>query len=193
MVGFLSVITRILLWNQIVSKFRPQIGTVKIGAHTYGNPNIVSFRKEDVVIIGKFCSIADDALILAGGEHDYRMVSTFPLRSRLIAKKEVDVVSKGPIIIGNDVWIGSGVIILSGVEIGHGSVIGAGSIVTRNVPPYAIVTGVPAKISGFRFKQHQIKKLLEIAWWNWSLEKIISNSDYFYGDVEDFIARFTPK
>jgi len=192
MVRFPFVVSRIL-WNQIVSKFQPSIGTVKIGAYTYGNPIILTFRKEDAVIIGKFCSIADDVQIVAGGEHKYDVVSTYPLRSRFIVKKEVDVTAKGPITIGNDVWIGKRAIILSGVKIGDGSVVGAGAVVTKSVPPYAIVTGVPAKVSGFRFTQHQIEKLLEIAWWNWSLEKIIANVDFFYGNVDDFIAKFSQR
>jgi acetyltransferase-like isoleucine patch superfamily enzyme len=113
------------------------------------------------------------------------------LRSRFIEKKERDTYSKGPVVIGNDVWIGFRAIILSGVRIGDGAVIGAGAVVTHDVPPYAIATGIPAKVQRFRFTEHQVKKLLQIAWWDWDLQEIVENIDYFYGDVEDFIKKFS--
>lgn len=190
MVRFFSVITD-FLWREIVSKFQRPLGTVKIGKYTYGKPIIVSFRKEDRLTIGKFCSIADDVVIVLSGEHRYDRVSTFPLRSRFIYKKERDTYSKGPVVIGNDVWIGSRAIILSGVRIGDGAVIGAGAVVTKNVPPYAIVGGVPAKILKYRFSNEQIRKLLKIAWWNWDIEKILKNIHHFYGDVDEFIRKFS--
>ena len=94
------------------------------------------------------------------------------------------------VILGNDVTIGANVIILPGVKIGDGAIVGAGAVVTRDVPPYAIAAGVPAKILKYRYSQEQIKKLLKIAWWNWSEEKIVENMDYFYGKVQTFIDRF---
>lgn len=191
MIRFISIFTN-FLWSHIVSKFQNPTGIVDVGEYTYGSPRILSFLNTDKIIIGKFCSIADYVTIVASGEHRLDRLSTFPLKSTFI-KKEMDSSSKGPIIIGNDVWIGTGAIILSNVKIGDGAVVGAGSVVTGSVPPYAIVTGVPAKVSKFRFTQDQIKKLLEIAWWNWSIEKILANIDYFYGDVDDFITRFSQK
>jgi virginiamycin A acetyltransferase len=94
------------------------------------------------------------------------------------------------IIIGNDVTVGANAIILPGVRIGDGAVVGAGAIVTTDVPPYAIVAGVPAKIIRYRYSSEQIEKLLRIAWWNWDEDKIFRNMDYFYGKVDDFIERF---
>ena len=84
------------------------------------------------------------------------------------------------VIIGNDVWIGANVIILPGVNIGHGAVIAAGAVVTKDVEPYAIVGGVPAKLIKYRFNAEERQKLLSIAWWNWSLDKIEKNIELFY-------------
>ena len=106
---------------------------------------IYGWQKEINVIIGKYCSIAEDVNIIAGGVHNYNLVSTAPyfLKVNNINQKN----SKGDVIIGNDVWIGHGVIILSGVKIDDGAVIGAGAVVTKNVRPYAVVAGVPARFN----------------------------------------------
>ena len=189
MVGYISRITN-FLWTHVVSPLSKPKEIVQVGAYTYGSPRILSYGWSEKVIIGKFCSIAEDVTIVAGGEHEYNIVSTFPLKDRFKGAK-LPIRSKGPIIIGNDAWIGTGVIILAGVKIGDGAVVGAGSVVTHDIPPYAIVAGVPVKILRFRFTNDQIKKLLEIAWWDWSLEKIVENIEYFYGDVEDFIRKFS--
>ena len=81
-------------------------------------------------------------------------------------------VSKGDVVIGNDVWIGRGVVILSGVRVGNGAVIGAGAVVTKDVPPYAIVAGNPARIIRYRFSPEQIEELEQIAWWSWPDKEI---------------------
>ncbi|MCI5188989.1 MAG: antibiotic acetyltransferase, partial [Candidatus Electrothrix sp. AS4_5] len=94
--------------------------------------------------------------------------------------------TKGDIRVGHDVWIGTGVIILSGVVIGNGAVIGAGSVVVKDVPPYAIVGGNPAKIIRYRFSPEQIEALQHIAWWDWSEEKIRHHLELIR-DVELFI------
>jgi len=190
MIRLFSKITGIL-WTQVVSKFQSSKGIVRVGEYTYGDPQVLSFCDKDIVFIGKFCSIADDVVIVAGGEHRYNRVSTFPLKSRFLKNQEMDSYNKGPVIIGNDVWIGTRATILSGVRIGHGAVVGAAAVVAHDVPPYAIVVGIPARIVGYRFSKSQIAKLLEISWWNWSIKKILANIDYFYGDVNDFITAFS--
>lgn len=179
---------------------RPPKGPVQIGAFSRGTPFIFSFLKNDSVVIGKFCSIAADVVMIPTvghiPPHDYRKyrVSTFPLaylkkngwRESYSLPNE-----NASIIVGNDVWIGARAIILSGLKIGDGVIIGAGAVVTHDVPPYAVVGGVPAKILRYRYSEDQIKKLLKIAWWNWSLDKIVVNLDYFYGDVDAFITKFS--
>ena len=191
LIKWFSTVTSIL-WTQIVSKFQPSTLRLQVGKHTYGKPKIISFLADDRVVIGKFCSIGEEVTIVASGEHVINRISTFPLKSRF-GSKEVDSRRKGPVIIGNDVWIGTKSVILSNVSIGDGAVVGAASVVTRSVPPYAVVAGVPAKILRYRFTEDQIRKLLEIAWWNWEEEKILANIEHFYGDVELFIRRFSKR
>ena len=100
-----------------------------------------------------------------------------------------DTFSNGEVFIGNDVWIGMNAIILSGVSIGDGAVVAAGAVVVEDVPPYAIVLGVPAKVKGYRFKTEVIQSLLEMRWWDWDAKKIVENVDDFYIDVEEFIKK----
>ena len=100
---------------------------------------------------------------------------------------------KRQIIIGNDVTIGANVTIMGGVTIGNGAVVGANSLVTKDIPPYAIVGGNPAKIIKYRFEDEIIEKLNEIKWWNWSEEKIKENMDFILGDVKLFVEKFHQK
>lgn len=149
----------------------------------YHFPNMI----DDELIIGKFCSIEQGVLfIMNGGNHNYCAVSTFPLPlfykslnlSEVTEKDKLDKFPiKSPTVIENDVWIGHDVTILRGVTIGNGAVIAAKSVVTKNVPPYAIVGGNPAKIIKYRFSKKIVQKLQNIKWWDWSIEKIVENSD----------------
>ena len=147
----------------------------QIGAWTYGRPDCryQSFGNTKLKI-GKFCSIAPDVRILLAGEHPTTTVSTYPFNYMFNDGDKLprNNGSKGDIVIGNDVWIGDGVLILSGVTIGDGAVIAARAVVTRNVVPYSIVGGVPAKIIKMRFDQLTIQELIKIAWWDWPIEKI---------------------
>ena len=151
---------------------------ITIGKYTYGNPHFKIWGKEERIEIGAFCSIAEEVAIFAGGEHRTEWLTTFPLRIAFgddLAGIDGHPYTKGHTKIGNDVWIGFRAIILSGVQIGDGAVIGAGAVVTKNVEPYSIVAGNPAKLIKRRFNADEIKKLLEIKWWNWDIEKIKSN------------------
>ncbi|MCB2309349.1 CatB-related O-acetyltransferase [Clostridium estertheticum] len=139
----------------------------------------------DKLIIGKFCSIACKAkFLMTSGNHTMKSLSnyTFP-----IFYEEWDLPvshitdawdNKGDIEIGNDVWIGYDAIIMSGVKIGDGAIIGTRAVVTKDVPPYTIVGGVPAKVIKKRYDDETISKLLEIKWWNWTYEKIQANIKY---------------
>lgn len=136
----------------------------------------------DKLIIKKFCSIACNVKFLFNSaNHTINSLSTypFPLFYEEWNLDRKDVVqswdNKGDIIIGNDVWIGYEAIILAGVTIGDGAIIGARAVVTKDVLPYTVVAGVPAKPIKKRFDDKIISKLLDIQWWNWSDEKIAKN------------------
>ena len=122
------------------------------------------------VLIGAFCSIADNVEIFIGGNHRTDWVTTYPFGH---IYKEVfpwhgrgHPATKGNVVIGNDVWIGSGATIFSGVTIGDGAVISAKSVVVKDVPPYSIVGGNPAKVVKLRFTEDQIIRLLKNPWWD---------------------------
>jgi acetyltransferase-like isoleucine patch superfamily enzyme len=126
-------------------------------------------------------------LFLSRANHPIHTASTFPIRS--FGKKDDDLTSKGPIVIGNDVWIGQRAIIMSGVRIGDGSIIGAGSIVTKNVAPYAIVAGNPARFVRFRFDADIANRLAASKWWEWPDEVILRNVNDFDLPAEEFLSK----
>lgn len=100
---------------------------------------------------------------------------------------------KGQVIIMNDCWIGNGVIMLGGITIGNGAVVAAGAVVTKDVPPYAIVAGNPAKVIGYRFEPEQIAALNKIRWWNWTAEKVRAASELLLDEIDPFIERYLPQ
>ncbi|EOS71001.1 hypothetical protein C818_01009 [Lachnospiraceae bacterium MD308] len=136
----------------------------------------------DRLMIGKFCSIACGAkFIFTSANHSLKSLSTYPFPI-FFEEWGLDVTditdawdNKGDIIVGNDVWIGYEAVILSGVTIGDGAVIGSRAVVTKDIPPYTIVGGVPAKPIRKRFNDVTIARLLELKWWDWSEERIKAN------------------
>jgi len=147
------------------------------GKHTYGYCPNLHFQDDRKLIVGNFCSIANNVHIYLGGNHRTDWVTTYPfghiyqdIFNSFDGKGHPS--TKGDVIIGNDVWIGDNVTIMSGVTIGDGAVIANNSHVVKNVEPYSIVGGNPAKLIKYRFKKEQIEKLLLIQWWNWDDEKI---------------------
>jgi len=140
--------------------------------------------------IGAFCSISDEVKIFTGGEHRTDWVTTFPFPEFFdeFASVKGHPLSKGKVMIGNDVWLAYGATILSGVTIGDDAVIGAQAVVGSNVPPYAIVAGNPAKVIRYRFSSDNIEALKEIAWWNWPDETIKQHMHLLLSpDIEAFI------
>jgi len=165
---------------------------IQVGRFTYGNPNFRIWAENESVSIGAFCSIADEVAIFGGGEHNTQWVTTFPLRIALGhegAHADGHPATRGPTRIGNDVWIGHGATIMSGVTVGNGAIIGARSVVAKDVPPFAVVVGNPARVIRYRFTEAQIEALQQIRWWDWPLERITEQVPLLCGgSIEDFIA-----
>jgi acetyltransferase-like isoleucine patch superfamily enzyme len=155
-------------------------GNIQIGRYSSLNgPNTDIVAEGGNVIIGQFCSIARNVSIQLSN-HRIDVVSSYPIQKNIFKESgKSDFTSKGNVVIGNDVWIGSHSVILSGTKIHHGAVVAANSVVTGDIPPYAIVAGSPAKVIRYRFSEKVINRLLEEKWWDWELEKIKSNPEYF--------------
>lgn len=165
---------------------------VSIGKYTYGirGSRFPILTAGTRIEIGKFCSIAQHVLFVVG-RHPTEYVSTFPFRARFLEGGRAcdEEIIQEVITIGNDVWIGTRATIMANVRIGHGAVVAAGAVVVKDVPPYAVVAGVPAKVVKMRFDPDQVERLLEIAWWDWPDERIRENIDLFYGDPDEFIRK----
>lgn len=186
-------VTRTVFLKNIIK--RPQI---TVGDYTYyDDPDDVgNFEKnvlylfefiKDRLIIGKFCQIATGVrFIMNGANHAIHGISTYPFQ--VFGKdweKAPLTKSKGDTIVGHDVWIGNGATIMQGIKIGHGAIIGTNSLVTKDVVPYAIVGGNPAKEIRGRFDAETIGFLLKLQWWHWEMEKIMEHLDLIIqGDID---------
>ncbi len=151
---------------------------LEMGRYSYGNPTVLRFLGDTAVVrIGSFASIADDVELIPGGNHRVDWISTYPFRVMLKlpgALEDGHPATKGDILIGNDVWIAHGARVLSGVTVGDGAVVAAGAVVTRDVRPYAIVAGNPAREVSRRFTDEQVQALQELRWWDWPIEDIVA-------------------
>lgn len=145
-----------------------------VGRCTYGEPFIPDFGDKATLRVGAFCSFAGNVTIILGGNHRVDWITTFPFMLHWDCARDVKghPATKGDVVIGNDVWIGYRAMILSGVRVGNGAVIGAEAVVAKDVPPYGIVVGNPARLVRKRFSDEQIATLERIAWWDWSDAKI---------------------
>lgn len=168
-----------------------------IGRGTYIGNNCFLCRCH----IGRFCSIAQSVKVIQGKHPSSVFVSTHPIFYSLLTPigrgfvkeqlyDEFIIHKDGySIKIGNDVWIGTDVHVLEGVSIGNGAIIAAKSFVNKDVPPYAIVGGIPAKIIKYRFSEEEISRLQKIEWWNWEIDKIESNA-FKFNNIATFIESF---
>lgn len=149
-------------------------GRVVYGTGTYGVPTLWEFQYDPTrLIVGNYCSITGNYLL--GGQHPPDHVTTFPLRMQLGlegAGHDGNPAPRGDIQVGSDVWTGYGSWILGGVTIGDGAIVATGAVVTKDVPAYAIVGGVPAQVIRYRHTEEQREALLEIRWWDWPREQV---------------------
>lgn len=168
---------------------------IEVGDYTYydDHDDPYNFEKNvlyhfdflgDKLIIGKFCAIASGVqFIMNGANHEINTISTYPFaifeNGWEVINQDADLRKKypykGDTVIGNDVWIGYGCTIMPGIKIGNGVIIASRSVITKNVPDYAIIGGNPAQTIRMRYDEETISKLLKIAWWDWSIEKITRN------------------
>lgn len=168
-----------------------------MGRHSYGEPLIPTYPGDiSWVRIGAFVSIGLDVVLLDGGNHRTDWVSTYPFRVSFDlpdAYEDGHPYSKGDVVIGNDVWIGRGARVLSDVSVGDGAVVAGYSVVTKDVRPYAIVAGNPAREIRRRFDDAQVEALLRIAWWEWPLGRILAAVPQLCSDnVDVFIKEHLP-
>ena len=168
-------------------------GNVTIGRNTsLWGPSLDIITGSGKVAIGNFCSIARNVYMQTFNHNTQKLTTYFIGKNVFKEKWDNEQVSKGDITIQNDVWIGTNVTILGGVKIGNGAVVAAGSVVTKDIPPFAIVGGVPAKVLDYRFESAMIDRIQKLAWWDWPIEKIKNNKLLFENEIseinkEDFI------
>lgn len=170
--------------NETYCKENIPVDIVSVGKKTYGNINVKYFGiKNERLEIGNYVSIAENVTFILGGNHNTDTFTTYPLKAKVLKEKK-ESTSKGKIVVKDDVWIGTDALILSGVTIGQGAIVAAGSVITKDVEPYCIVGGNPAKIIRKRFSEDLINELLEIDFSKLNLEKISSeNINKFYETI----------
>lgn len=158
---------------------------VEVGNKTYGGINAITCGKEYKLRIGHFCSIATGVCFVLQGEHRIDTISTYPFHVQVMKDMATEALSRGDIIVKDDAWIGENALIMSGVTLGQGCIVAAGAVVTKDVPPYAIVGGVPAKVIRYRFTEAQIEKLIQIDYSKLTDDMIQEHIDELYQSVDD--------
>ncbi len=166
----------------------------EIGADSYGMPEVIAngFGTPRHLRMGKYCSIAKGVTIYLGSEHRPDWGTTYPFNIYWPEGQGITghPKSKGDVVIGNDVWIATDALILSGVTIGDGAVIGARAVISRDVPPYTIIAGNPAKPIRTRFDPQTIDRFLAVRWWDWPKDKIArALPDLMAPDVDHFLTK----
>ncbi len=167
------------------------------GTYFDRNVNIITWSDDYKIILGKYCSIGRDCNFFLHANHRVDWITTSsqlwgPVTNQ-IANLHMEMghpTCKGDIVVENDVWIGAKSTIMSGIKIHNGAVVGAGSTVTKDVPPFAIVAGNPARIVKYRFTEDQIESLLKISWWNWTEDRIKTEATTLWSNnINEFIER----
>ena len=157
---------------------------IVVGNYTYGRIDVHTEEKNNKLYLGNFVSVGEETIFLLGAEHHTRTLSTFPFKARICGLGS-EGLSRGDIVVEDDVWIGHGVTVLSGVRIGQGAVIGAESLVTKDVPPYTIVGGVPAKEIRKRFSDEIIEYMKGLDFSKLEKQMIEAHLDDLYTDISE--------
>ena len=185
--------------RKIYGELSTHVPLITIGERSYMMRAHVDYASTDVhILIGSYSSLGRDLNFSVGLNHDYHSLTTYPLETILASNEKPtesqdDRYNRHQIIIGNDVWIGSDVKIMGGVRIGNGAVIGGSTVVAKDVPPYAVVVGNPARIVKYRFDDATIARLRRIKWWNWPPAEIEKYIPQFRNDMDTFLAAFDPQ
>lgn len=170
--------------NLTVPVARYPIQKITIGRNTYGPIDALLSNPTNELRIGSYCSIGGNVKFLISGDHAIDRISTYPFKSRCLTG-ELEALSKGDIVVDDDVWIGYGATILSGVHVGQGAVVAAGAVVSKDVPPYAIVAGVPAKVIKYRFEPDLIEELSKVDFSKLEQPMIENHVDDLYRKLEN--------
>lgn len=160
-------------------------GHIELGNYvSISGPGTILHSVTGRIKIGSFCSIAENVSIQEFN-HDMSKPTTAAVQLYFFSHNfEDDVTTNGDIVLDEDVWVGSNAVILSGVNVGRGAVVAAGSVVTKDVPAYTVVAGIPAKPLKKRFSDETIRRLEESRWWTWDRKTILENKDFFSNAVE---------
>jgi acetyltransferase-like isoleucine patch superfamily enzyme len=176
-----------------------QRGTAEIGDYSYGAPAIRYVALGLRFVCGKYCSFGPDVQVMLASNHRHDWVSTYPFPAFAdewpsAAGLSGHVAGRGDVVVGNDVWVGAGAMLGSGVTVGDGAVIAARSVVVKDVPPYAIVGGNPARVIRYRFDEATVADLMRLRWWDWAHERVEANIPLLLsGDIGAFIEANTPR